>query len=135
MSMSACARSCVELRPQTTHGSLGPKGVRQAVAPRKPSSPTAHSRPVTVDPVGSDGRKCITEHAARGRQCVVADGVVADPGRRCPELVMPILLTDIGICMSQQSSLLVKLTTLPTWKVCYPLTAKQLPRSLYHCST
>jgi hypothetical protein len=34
--------------------------------------------------------------------------------------------------MSQQSSWLVKLVTLPTWKVCYPLTAKQLPRSLYH---
>jgi hypothetical protein len=96
-------RSDVELRPRTTHGSLGPKGScsrRLLEGGRRPAAPAARSRP--ADPIGSGGRRCVSGHAGRSRQCAVADGAVIQSGRGRPGLVKPVLHTDMVVCMSQR---------------------------------
>jgi hypothetical protein len=36
--------------------------------------------PRPADPIGSGGRRCVTEHAIRSRPCIVADGAVVQSG-------------------------------------------------------
>ncbi len=68
--------------PPSDHSRLPrPKGScsrRLLEGGRRPAAPAARSRP--ADPSGSGGRRCIAGHAARSRQCAVADGVVAPSG-------------------------------------------------------
>ena len=68
----------------------------------RPAAPAGHPRP--ADPAGYCGRRCVAEHC--GLEPVVRSrrwrsGSVGPPGQAhgCPELVKPILLTDIGVCM------------------------------------
>ncbi len=98
-------RSDVELRPRTTHGSLGPKGSRS-----RPAAPAAHSQPVDPDspsqvlrPAVHHGA-CCPEPAMHSRRWRSGSVGPPDPGRGCPELVKPTLITDIGVCMSQHRS-------------------------------
>ena len=93
------------LRPWTAHGSLGPLGsgsrchLPWRASTRTAAAPAARSRP--ADPVGSGGRRCVAEQPVmRSRRW--PSGSVGPPGpaRRCPDPVKPILLMDIGVCMS-----------------------------------
>ena len=71
---------------------------------RSSRGPLTARRPIRV-------RRPAVRRGACGqsRECVVAGGVVVQSGhpirgRGCPELVKPILLTDIGVCMLQHPS-------------------------------
>jgi hypothetical protein len=72
------------------------------------SSAAVRSRP--AGPVGSRGRRCLTEHAARCLSCGVADGVVHQAGpsgtARAPNKLKPTFLAevDLATCFPFQPS-------------------------------
>ncbi len=91
------ARPDAELRPRTTHGSLGPGPIGPGSRwhlPRnlKASTRSSESRgPLSrpADPVRSGGRRRVAEHAARSRPCAVADGAVVQSGHPVRAVEVP----------------------------------------------
>ena len=85
----------------------GPIRVQQPAARPRPAAPAGHPRPAA--PVGYCGRRCVEGHcglepAMRSRQWRSDAVGLPGPAHGCPELVKPILHTDIGVGMSSHPS-------------------------------
>jgi hypothetical protein len=106
----------VRLSAPMSSSALGPhtapsaQKVVQPVAPRGRASarssrgPLTARRPIRVRrPAVRRGAACCPEPAMRSRRWRSGSVGPPDPGRGCPEPVKPILLTDIGVCMSQRA--------------------------------
>ena len=98
-STSACPLRCRAPASDSTR-LPGPVRVRQPVTPSRPAAPAGHPRP--ADPVGYCGRQCVAGHcglepAMRSRRWRSDAVGLPGPAHGCPELVKPILHTDIGV--------------------------------------
>jgi hypothetical protein len=99
------------LGPLTAHWHSAQRVV-QPVAPRGRASARSSCGPLTARRLIRVRRPAVRrgvcgpgpEPAMRSRRWRSGSVGPPDPGRGCPELVKPILLTDIGVCMWQQGT-------------------------------
>ncbi len=99
-STSACPLRC--RAPPSDHSRLPrPKRAVQPVAPRRRASARSSHGPQTQLGPAAGGAPRSMRPAMRSRRWRSGSVGPPDPGRGCPELVKPVLLTDIGACMSR----------------------------------
>jgi hypothetical protein len=84
----------------------------------RPAAPVGHPRP--ADPVGYCGLRCVAGHcglepAMRSRRSRSDAVGLPDPAHGCPELVKPILHTDIGVGMSSHLVVEIRATLIVCW--------------------
>ena len=89
--------------PSAQKGRAAGGSSRRASA-RSSRGPLTARRPIRVRRPAVRRGACGPEPAMRSRRWRSGSVGPPDPGRGCPELVKPILLTDIGVCMLQHPS-------------------------------
>jgi hypothetical protein len=88
--------------PSAQKGRAAGGSSRRASA-RSSRGPLTARRPIRVRRPAVRRGACGPEPAMRSRRWRSGSVGPPDPGRGCPELVKPILLTDKGVCMLQQA--------------------------------